>query len=120
MSLAMMLSALVRCRVSATKGRRISSVPGISHLPVEIAEADVPEPDVIDHMGFDIAANAGGDGPVHQLAIAGLQEFVGTEFRELAAFAAREDREHVLVELLVHMAVERRAWIMRHAAGRED
>src|ERR1700741_1194858 len=87
MSLAMMLSALVRCRVSATNGRRISSVPGISHLPIEIAEADVPQPDVVEHMGFHVAADARRDGPVHQLAVAGLQELVGRELSELAALA---------------------------------
>ena len=45
----------------------------------------MPEPDVVQHLAFDVAANAGGDDPVDQLAIAGLHQLVGSEFRELAA-----------------------------------
>src|SRR6185295_13911907 len=98
MSLAMTFSALVRCRISPANGRRMSLVSGISNLPIEIAETDVPEPNIVEHTTFDVAANSGGDHPIDQLAVAGIHQFVRRELRELAALPALQDRQHVLVE----------------------
>src|SRR5712675_1054096 len=116
MSLAMLFNWLVRWRMSLTNGRRISLV-SISQLPIEVAQADVPQPDVVDHVGLPVADDAGGDDPVHELAVAGIHQVVGGVLRELAALPAGEDREDVPVELLVDMPVERCSGIMRHAAG---
>src|SRR5262245_29299727 len=101
MSLAMTLSALVRWRISVANGCRISSVPGISQDPVEITKADMPQPDVIQHLALDVATDAGGDHPVDQFAVARLHQIVGREFRELAAASARQNVQHLLVEGLV-------------------
>src|SRR3954464_12164026 len=99
MSLAMTFNALVRWRISVANGRRTSSVLGMSNLPVQVAETDVPQPDVVQHLAFHVAANAGGDDPVDQLAIAGLHQFIRREVCKLAALAVRQNGQHLLVEL---------------------
>src|SRR6187431_2541203 len=116
MSLAMTFRALVRWRISPANGRRMSLVSGISKLPVEIAETDMPKPDIIEHAAFHVTANSGGDHPVDQLAVAGVHQVVGRELRELRALATLQDRQHVLVERLIDMSIERRARVVRHAA----
>src|SRR3954470_4017722 len=109
MSLAMTFNALVRWRISVTNGRRMSSVLGMSNLPVQVAETDVPQPDVIQHLAFHVAANASGDHPVDQLAIAGLHQLISGEVRKLATLAVGENSQHLLVEFLVDMAIQRSA-----------
>ena len=80
----------------------------------------MPQPNVVQHVAFDVAANSGGNHPVDQLAIAGMHQIVRREFRELAALSARQQRQDVLVERLIDVTVERRTRIVRHAAGRQD
>src|SRR5262245_976282 len=101
MSLAMMLSWLVRCRMSVANGLRISLVPGISKLPVQVTKPDVPEADVIEHVRLPVADHAGGDDPVHELAIPRLHQVVRGELREFSPASRRERRQHVAVEVLI-------------------
>src|SRR5262245_47819290 len=107
MSLAMTFNELVRCRISPANGRRMSLVSGISNLPVEIAEPDVPKPDIVEHATSDIAANAGRNHPIDQFAVAGVHQLVGRELRKLAALPALQDRQHVLVEGFVDVPIKR-------------